>query len=626
MKRALILCCLAVYACAADPWSVLGDAAASDPAAARARLETLLGEHPGFHPARFNLGTLLMEGDPDTAATHFEIAAGSGTPALARDAWFNLALVRWKQGRLEDAVAAAARATTVMPDDKDAAQLRDELRRAYLVRQDQARRKAEEEAKKLRLGKALPDAHANEAYEQRAPAVGGTAPYRFALGKDAKLPDGLTLEADGRLHGTPTKDGRHDLALVVQDAKEVSVSGTLALVVQPVPAITTTALPDGILGSAYEATLESVGMTNPRWTVEGLPPGIALAGDRGAQVRLAGTSTVAGSGTLRLRADDGQRHAERTLTFTVADTFAPDPAVLPPATAWAPYQGKVGVRGPAQGYRWASPGAGGIAIGADGALGGKPDQAGQLAIPATITADDGRSRQVTVTLPVNPPPVIEEGEPITAQVGTPLNRPLKVSGGTPPYAWKLVDGTLPKGLRLDPDGALRGAASEVGDAEVTVALTDRWTASTQQKLAIKVTPKDQQDEKPEEKKEDKKDEQQKQDQAKQDEKKKDDGKQDQAKQDQNGKDQQQKDGEQKKEDGQGEQKQDQQKPEPKDGSKDQQTAAERAQQDAAQQAQVINQAAADRWLDQLPKEDRDVLRYQLLDGGNAKPRKDKKSW
>jgi hypothetical protein len=374
-------------------------------------------------------------------------------------------------------------------------------------------------------------------------------------------------------------------------------------------------------------------MANPRWTVEGLPPGITLTGDRGAQVRLTGTSSIAGSGTLRLRADDGQRHAERSLTLTVADTFAPDPGVLPPATAWAPYQGKLGVRGPAQDYRWTSPGAGSIAIGADGTISGKPDQAGQLSIPATITAADGRMRQVTVTLPVNPPPVIDEGEPITAQVGTPLNRPLKVTGGTPAYTWKLLDGTLPKGLRLDGDGALRGAPSEVGDAEVTVALSDRWTASTQLKLAIKVTPKDKQDDqkKDDQKKDDKdqkKDDQQKQDQAQkdqQDEQKKNDQK-DQAKKDQDGKDQQKKEGEPKKQDDQGEQKPGEQKQDQQGAGKDQQTAAERAQQDAAQQAQVINQAAADRWLDQLPKESRDVLRYQLLDGGNARPRKDKKSW
>ncbi|MBN8264959.1 MAG: glutamate 5-kinase [Xanthomonadales bacterium] len=33
----------------------------------------------------------------------------------------------------------------------------------------------------------------------------------------------------------------------------------------------------------------------------------------------------------------------------------------------------------------------------------------------------------------------------------------------------------------------------------------------------------------------------------------------------------------------------------------------------------MNQTAADRWLEQLPDEDRDVLRYQLLDGGKIRP-------
>jgi hypothetical protein len=51
-----------------------------------------------------------------------------------------------------------------------------------------------------------------------------------------------------------------------------------------------------------------------------------------------------------------------------------------------------------------------------------------------------------------------------------------------------------------------------------------------------------------------------------------------------------------------------------------------AAQDAAGQAHLLNQAAADRWLDQLPKEDRGVLRYQLLEGGEAPPNAKGKPW
>ena len=41
---------------------------------------------------------------------------------------------------------------------------------------------------------------------------------------------------------------------------------------------------------------------------------------------------------------------------------------------------------------------------------------------------------------------------------------------------------------------------------------------------------------------------------------------------------------------------------------------------------MLNQAAADRWLESLPKEDRDVLMYQLLEGGELKPRRKDKAW
>jgi hypothetical protein len=636
----LLLACTAV---AADPWSALGEIGSdSEPAVAKQRLEALLLEHPAFLPAHFNLGTLLMEGDREAAASHLETAATSGTPALAHDAWYNLALVRWKQGRLEDAIAAAGRAVALMPKREETIALRDELRRVALVRSDEARRKALEEAKKLRLTTTqLPDAHVGETYDQRLEARGGAGGYRFALGLPTPaataatapapsvppLPPGLSLEADGRLHGIPTAAGRHELALVVNDSAQGSVTGSATVVIQPAPAITTTTLPEAIVGAPYEATLESVGLADPRWTVEGLPPGLALSTARGPSARLSGIPTTAGTASLTVRADDGTRRAQRGgdtpgLPLVVSDTFAPDLAVLPPATAWAPYEHRLGVRGKAQAYRWRSAGAGGLAIAEDGRVSGKPDQAGELHLPATILAADGRSRDTGVTVPVNPPPVIDEPSPIRLTQGQAVTRPLKVTGGTPPYSWNVVQGVLPKGVRLDQDGTLRGAASEALETDVTVALADRWQARTQHQIHLAVTPpEDRKDEqkKDEQKKDDQNQEQQKQDQqqAEQDQPQNDQQNQDQQKQDQQNQDQ-----------GRQQAKRDQQERDRQqaggqpDGEQQQPSAAERA----AQQAQVLNQAAADRWLEALPKEDRDVLMYQLLEGGELKPRKGGKAW
>jgi hypothetical protein len=599
---------LCLPALAAEPWDALAAAVACrDPTEARKQLEALLLDQPGFLAGHFNLGLLLMESDPDAAAKHFEPATASPQADQAADAWHNLALVRWQQGRLEDAVTAASKAAGQRPDE---GALRDELRRAYFARQDEARRQAEEEAKKLHLGETnLPTAHVGEAYDHRILAQGGGGGYRFSLGTAAPAnttakgqagaptttatvatpPAGLALETDGQLHGTPTTPGHHDLPLVVKDVADASITGTVSLDILPAPAITTAALPEGVVGQPYHAELACVGLDQPAWSAEGLPAGIALAEGRGAATMLDGTTEKAGDFPVRLAAGDGQRRAERTLSLTVSDLFAPDRNELPPATAWAAYQHQVGVRGPAQGYRWSAAPKGGLAIAADGTVSGTPDQAGAVQLPVTITADDGRHRDATLTVPVNPPPVIKEGAPIELAQGQPVNRPLAVVGGTPPYRWSVEDGVLPAGVRLDPDGALRGAPLEPCRAEVTVGVEDRWQAATRQKLTIVVKPADQP---PPQTKNEKPDDQK-------DQKKKDD---------------------QKKQDGQKDQKQPDRQPQAqgdqKEGDQKQTTEA---------QAQILDQAATDRWLEHLPKEERERLRYQLLEGA-GRPRQHGNPW
>lgn len=657
--RVALLSALCPLLFCADPWSTLSDAVIEkEPLASQKILEALLLEQPSFYPAHFNLGTLLMEVDRDRAATHFEHATASPSQELAHDSWYNLALVRWKQGRLEDALVAAGKALEIDGKHPDTLKLRDELRRVALYRANEARKKAEAEAKKLRLPQVdLPEAHVGEPYETRLPAAGGAGGYRFALGlpptapastplkggatatpAPAKppppptLPPGLALDPDGRLHGTPTKDGRFPLPLVLTDQAQGSVSGTLMLVIQPAPAITTTTLPEAILGSPYEALIDSVGLDRPAWSIAGLPAGLTASTEPGPQLRISGTPTTAAKATLTVRADDGKRRAVRgggepaaapALTLTVSDSFAPDLAVLPPATAWAPYTHQLGVRGRPQQYRWSSPGAGGLKLEAQGLVSGTPEQAGELTLPLTIHAEDKRSRTSSVRVPVNPPPVIEEPQPLQFTVGQPAHRPLNVSGGTPPYTWQVSEGVLPKGLRLDADGTLRGVASEPGETDVTVAVGDRWQARSQHQLHLTVVekPKDDQNQ-------DQKDQQQKQDQqqqqAKQDQKDQQQGKDQQPQQDQQqGKDQQQaKQDEQKQDRPQQGNDQDQQQDQQAGKDQNQQQAAERA----AQQAQTLNQAAADRWLENLPKEDRDVLMYQLLEGGDLKPKRKEKSW
>lgn len=634
MRYALLLLCAATLAAEQAPWTELAQAsrqAASDPAAARAALEALVLAHPDFAAARFNLGTLLLSSDAEKAGEHLTAATRAPGVALAADAWHNLALARWHQGRLEDALAAADQAVQLRAEEPAFIITRDELRRAWLAQQDALRLKKEAEARRLRLpAVTLPDAHEGEAWSATILAQGGTPPYQFT---GADLPAGLSLSAEGVLQGIPGPKtrGDHRLKITVTDAAEGSANstqGNITLTILPPPAITTVALPEALVDVPYAAQLTAEGLRQPQWTISGLPPGI----EADAHGHLHGTATAAGTYALAIRAADATHTAESTVNLVVVDSFAPREARLPAATAWAPYTHQLGVQGPAQKYTWQqSAAADGIVIQADGVVDGAPDQAGDLPLPVQLSAADGRSRSLTLILPVNPPPVIAEKETLSLQQGKLLNQALKVEGGTPPYTWSGSGG--PEGIRVDADGYLRGAATVTGSSTLLVSVSDRWQAHSQLSITVEVNEaqesqdqdqdkQDQADNKEEEEKEQEEDQQQ-QDQAKQDQQGKPDqdqqgqedqqadpdqgqpSKEDQAKQGQEDKQEQAEQGQEKQEQDQQEQ-----------SAADQEEANSPADQAAAPSADTpglnMSREAADRWLEQLPPEDRNVLRLQLL--------------
>ena len=73
------------------------------------------------------------------------------------------------------------------------------------------------------------------------------------------------------------------------------------------------------------------------------------------------------------------------------------------------------------------------------------------------------------------------------QAGVPVAAPLLASGGTGPYRFAVVQGTLPEGLTLDAaSGQISGRARRAGSEQVTVQLTDAGGATLNVDLAISV--------------------------------------------------------------------------------------------------------------------------------------------
>ncbi len=145
---------------------------------------------------------------------------------------------------------------------------------------------------------------------------GGKQAWSVASGK---LPSGLSLSSDGTISGTPTTAGSFTFTAKVTDPEwdeyAVGTRGHMAgfrsdsrlieiRVSKPKLAITTTQLPAGAVGRAYNATLAAEDGAPPvKWSITRgkLPAGLKLDAATGA---LTGTPSIAGSRSVTFQARD----------------------------------------------------------------------------------------------------------------------------------------------------------------------------------------------------------------------------------------------------------------------------------------------------------------------------------
>jgi hypothetical protein len=95
--------------------------------------------------------------------------------------------------------------------------------------------------------------------------------------------------------------------------------------------------------------------------------------------------------------------------------------------------------------------------------------------PLVITASNGNAPDATInfTLTVVEPLVITTTSMPDGTVGTPYSAALAATGGTSPYTWSLLSGSLPNGLSLASDGTVSGTPTGPrGTSTFTVQVTD----------------------------------------------------------------------------------------------------------------------------------------------------------
>ena len=157
---------------------------------------------------------------------------------------------------------------------------------------------------RITSGSPLLAAELGAAYSQALTGAGGVPPYGWTISGGA-LPTGLTLSSDGTVSGIPTVPGTFSFNVRLTDSLSSLATQTLALTVVPAAlAITTAALPDGIVGAAYAQTFTVAGgVPTYSWCLASgnLPAGLSLSR---AGV-LDGTPGTAGAFSLTVQVVDG---------------------------------------------------------------------------------------------------------------------------------------------------------------------------------------------------------------------------------------------------------------------------------------------------------------------------------
>ena len=174
----------------------------------------------------------------------------------------------------------------------------------------------------------LPEGAVGIAYVPLTLEASGTTPTWTV--ESGSLPGGLDLSTAGIISGTPTAAGTFNFTV---RAENVAGHDTRALTIvinaAPVtaaPVITTNALPGGVIGAAYNQTLNASGTTPITWSIVGgsLPNGLNLS----TAGVISGTPMAAGTFNFTVQASNPA--GSDTAAFSITVQPAPGDGTPPP--------------------------------------------------------------------------------------------------------------------------------------------------------------------------------------------------------------------------------------------------------------------------------------------------------
>lgn len=319
---------------------------------------------------------------------------------------------------------------------------------------------------------------------------GGTAPFEWEV-LTGSLPPGLTLSSEGEISGTPTQTGTFSFTVRVVDEFAFEDEGALSMTVHPAPVVTTTSpLPPWTRGVPFDVTLTGTGGTGPlSFAAAGglLPAGLSL----GADGRLAGTPTVAGTHTFGIDVTDSvggtSRKAMELLVNAPASIAA---STLAPCTEGRPYAHTFTASGGTGELTW-SVASGTVptveALPADGKLKGTAAAAGAYAFRLRTTDAVGGTAERDFSATIHPFPAVSTSSLAPGAAGRRYVGRVEGTGGTPPVTWNVLSGVMPTGVSVHPTtGAISGTPLAGGVFVPRIGRSDACGAVAERFLTLEV--------------------------------------------------------------------------------------------------------------------------------------------
>ncbi|HTZ59429.1 MAG TPA: putative Ig domain-containing protein [Acidobacteriaceae bacterium] len=252
--------------------------------------------------------------------------------------------------------------------------------------------------------------------------------------------------------------------------------------------ITTTSLPAGTVGTAYNAQVAASGGTTPyTYTAGGLPAGLSISSSTGAITGTpAASSAGTSSATIKVTDSTQPTALSATAAFNIkisSTTLAVTTTSLPAGTAGSPYPSTtLQASGGVPPYTWSVASGsnlpGGLNLSAAGTLTGTPSTAGSypftIVVKDSYTTPDTASAAFTLTIASATASLTLSPSTLpTAVLNTAYSTTLTATGGAAPYTFALTNNTsLPAGLSLSSTGGITGTPTAAGNTNFSVEVED----------------------------------------------------------------------------------------------------------------------------------------------------------